>query len=68
MQISLLVKYSKGLSHYYDTMEAIRTNAPLLRQWKKNNKKRIINDTIYASHIFSYSALNSPIEEMTNQF
>ena len=61
MWIFLLVEYSKG-SHfyYYDTMEAISTNALLLRQWKKNNEKRLIKDTIYASSIFSCSALNFP--------
>ena len=61
MRIFLLVKYSKGPLFYYNTMNAISTNALLLRQWKKNNKKRIINDTIYASSIFSYSALNFPV-------
>ena len=59
--ILLLVKYSEGPPVVLQYYETISTNAPLLRQGKKNNKKRIINDTIYASSIFSYSALNSPV-------
>ena len=61
MWIFLLVNYSEVPHFYYDTMEAISTNAPLLRQWKKNNKKRIINDIICASSISpAWSSMDNP--------
>ena len=39
MRILLLVKYSEG-SLFITILKTLSTDAPLLREWKKNNKEK----------------------------
>ena len=63
MWILPLVEYSKGHHFYYRILQTISTDAlqEPVKQERKNNRKKIINDAMCVPSIFSYLALSSPI-------